>query len=131
MLLRQHLGERKLTTPDSEMCQAIEALCNDDALGVSPGAYLAIRIKKVLASDEPLVEASRYLGKSLAVATRSLSHFIRLICSRELAQAFDYPFFYTDYRDGEDADAALVRLFQAERPHHANDFDTVLAMCHG
>lgn len=62
---------------------------------------------------------------------RDLVNFIRTICVREFGSAFDFPFFKMDYLPGESADAALVRIFSAERKHHATDKDTVMVMIYG
>lgn len=66
-----------------------------------------------------------------AVDARLRAAFIRGICAREFDMDADYPYFSEDYRPGESADAALVRMFYAERPNHDTDEATVLVMCHG
>lgn len=60
-----------------------------------------------------------------------LLHLIRSVCAREFKIDYEYPFFSYDYREGETADDALLRLFRDERPLQTSDEDTVLVMCHG
>ena len=68
---------------------------------------------------------------------RALARYIRAICARELGEAPDYDWFWADGRDGEAADARLVRLFRAERDAQRSsgldptDEDVVLVLCHG
>jgi hypothetical protein len=57
--------------------------------------------------------------------------FIRGICAAELDMPADTAFFRYDYHPGEHPDAALLRLFCEERPHHGTDLDTVAALIHG
>ena len=67
----------------------------------------------------------------------ALARYVRAICARELEQDPGYDWFWADGRDGETADARLVRLFLAERDSQRDrgldptDEDVVLVLCHG
>lgn len=50
---------------------------------------------------------------------------MRAICAREFGLPTDHPFFSADYRQGEESDAALIRLFAAERARRARLGDDV------
>ena len=56
---------------------------------------------------------------------------IRAVCSEVFGRPFDHDFFSLDYQDGEDPDAAIIRLFCAERRYHEDDRMTILVLCNG
>jgi hypothetical protein len=57
--------------------------------------------------------------------------YLRAICAFEFGLPFSHPFFSADYREGEDPDDALLRLFEQEREHHDGEFETVQVLIHG
>jgi hypothetical protein len=64
---------------------------------------------------------------------RDLLILIRTSCAYEFEQDPGYPFFSADYKPGEDADEALLRIFWAEK--HASpqtpDEDVIRVLIHG
>lgn len=61
---------------------------------------------------------------------------IRMICAREFGVDESYPFFWADYRDGETADEALLRLYNQERRAQGITDRTAIdeiamVLCHG
>ena len=68
---------------------------------------------------------------------RALVRHIRATCARELGEDVDYDWFWANGREGEAADARLIRLFRAERDAQRSrgwdptDEEVVLVLCHG
>lgn len=75
-------------------------------------------------------------GSEEAVSARDDEHVnrdgevvrrLRERCAAQLGRSIDYPFFRASYLDGEDPDAALLRLFQRNRQMLGRTDDDVIA----
>lgn len=77
------------------------------------------------------------MNENTADGKPALARYVRGICARELEEDPGYDWFWVDGRDGETADARLVRLFLAERDAqresglNPTDEDVILVLCHG
>jgi hypothetical protein len=98
--------------------------------GFDNGDPLFMLTKRV-GTDGLLAMIGDAIDALVAQSTSEYARFVRIITAYELKSSVDYPFFNADYADGETADDALARLFNAERGYHDTDFETVLVMCHG
>jgi hypothetical protein len=96
-----------------ERCPACEVVCTHD----------------VLENDDRQCHiCGEFWGRE---ADASLVLMIRRVCARELNEPPSFPFFHADYFVGESPDAALLRLFRAERPNNSSDKETIMVLCHG